>query len=295
MASSSFLRSLLAVFALVSAAWAASLTQVTNWGSNPSNIGMWIYVPNNVAPNPAVVLALHYCGGSAQAYYTSTKLPSLADQKGFIIIYPGTTKDNNCWDVASAKSLARNGGGDSQGLAAMVQYTIQKYTADPAKVFVLGTSSGGMMTSVMLATYPDLFSAGAVFSGVGYGCLAGSPGASPQTADPKCANGQVVKSATEWGNMVRSAYPAFNGTRPKVQLWHGEADNFVSYKNLAEMVKQWTDVLGVSFQRNVTNTPLSGYTKMVFGDDTRLQAYSARGVGHVVPVHEPSVMTWFGL
>ena len=53
--------------------------------------------------------------------------------------------------------------------------------------------------------------------------------------------------------------------------------------------------MGVSFTNNVTNTPQSGYTQLVYGDGTKLVAYSASGVGHTVPVHEDVDLKWFGI
>lgn len=224
-----------------------------------------------------------------------TKYPSLADTSGFIVIYPSAPHDNNCWDVASNKTLSHDGGGDSNGLANMLKYTIAKYNADPSKVFVTGTSSGAMMTNVMCAVYPDLIAAGSGYSGVAAGCLAGSPGSSPTTATPTCADGKVNKTQQQWTSVVRAMFPSFNGTYPRVQVWHGEADNYVNYPNLAEEVKEWSGVLGVSWVKNVTDSPQTGYTQMVFGDGSRFTAYSAAGVGHTVPVHESVDLKWFGI
>ena len=69
----------------------------------------------------------------------------------------------------------------------------------------------------------------------------------------------------------------------------------MNYPNLAEEVKEWSGVLGVQWTKNVTDSPQSGYTQMVFGDGTRFTAYSAAGVGHTVPVHESVDLKWFGL
>lgn len=215
-----------------------------------------------------------------------TKYGSLAESKGFIVLFPGTTKDFNCWDVASAKSLTHNGGGDSTGLANIVQWALRTYGGDAARVFVTGSSSGCMMTNVMSATYPELFAASSCYSGVAAGCLAGSPGASPISADPRCAAGQIVKTGAEWAAQARAMYPGYAGAYPRVLVWHGTADTFVNYPNMAEQLKQWSAIHGVAFARNVTNTPQSGYTQMVYGDGTKLLGYSAAGVGHTVPVHE---------
>ncbi|KAF1955031.1 alpha/beta-hydrolase [Byssothecium circinans] len=272
-----------------------ALVKVNDFGANPTNLQMNIYVPTNVAPKPAIILAIHPCGGSGELYSGRTGYNTLADTKGFINIFPSTTKDNNCWEVHTKKGLSREAGGDNQGLANMIKYTIQKYNADPARVFVTGSSSGCMMTNVMMATYPDLFSAATCYSGVAAGCLAGSPGASPTTADPKCANGQVIKTPEQWAAQVKAMYPGYNGTYPRFATWHGTADYLVTYANFGEQLKEWSAILGVSFSKNVTNTPQSGYTQMVYGDGTKLVGYSASGVGHTVPVHGADDMKWFGL
>ncbi|KAI0153199.1 carbohydrate esterase family 1 protein [Xylariaceae sp. FL1272] len=273
----------------------AALTSVANWGDNPTNLAMSMYVPPTVAEHPAVVLALHFCGGTGQMYYQVANYDKYADAKGFIVIYPTTTKDTNCWDVASTKSLTNNGGGDSTGLVNMVKYVIQQYNADPTQVYATGSSSGCMMTNVLLAVYPDVFTAGSCYSGVAAGCLAGSPGSSPISADPTCANGQNVKTGDQWAAQVKAMYPSYNGTYPRMQTWHGEADTFVNYPNLAEQLKEWSALLGVQFSKNTTDTPQSGYTQILYGDGTQLIGYSARGVGHTVPVHPDLDMSWFGL
>ncbi|KAF2466230.1 PHB depolymerase family esterase [Lindgomyces ingoldianus] len=287
--------SLIAAVTALSAIANGALVRVSDFGKNPTNLQMNIYVPTKLADKPPVILALHPCGGTGEQFAQMTKYNSLSDSKGFITIFPSTKKDNNCWEVNTSKGLSRDAGGDNEGLSNMVKYTLKKYNADETKVFVTGSSSGCMMTNVMLATYPDLFNAASCYSGVAAGCLAGSPGASPQSADPTCANGKVVKTSAEWAAQVKAMYPGFNGTYPRMATWHGTADTFVNYPNLAEQLKEWSGLLGVTFAKNVTNTPQSGYTQMVYGDGTKLLGYSCQGVGHTVPVHENDDLKWFGL
>lgn len=131
-------------------------------------------------------------------------------------------------------ALTHNGGGDSQTIANMVKYAIDKWGGDPKRVFTVGTSSGAMMTNVLVAAYPDVFAAGSVYSGVPAGCFY-VQGATA-TQDPPgwanaCANGQLIKTAKEWGDLVRSYYPGYNGTRPRMQIFHGTADNTLRYQN----------------------------------------------------------------
>jgi acetylxylan esterase len=228
-------------------------------------------------------------------YYSMSQFAPYADKNGFIVIYPGTPHDMRCWDVATDRSLKHNGGGDSQGLVSMVNYTITKYSADQKRVFVTGGSSGAMMTNVLAGTYPDVFAAGAVYSGGAAGCNAGARGSNPSNFNQACLNGQMKKTPKEWSNLVHGMYPEYNGPRTRMQLWHGTADSVVRIQALGEMIKQWSMVLGVSFTRNVTDNPQRGYTKMIFGDGTKLVAYNAKDVRHIVPMHPKDTLSFFGI
>lgn len=141
-----------ALLLTASNAEAASLQQVQNFGDNPSNISMYLYVPDKVAPSPPVVVALHYCTGTASAYFSglAAGLVSLANQHGFIMIFPQTTAYGSCWDVFSKASLSHSGGSDSAGIVSMVKYVISQHKADPGRVYAVGNSSGAMMTNVLL-------------------------------------------------------------------------------------------------------------------------------------------------
>jgi acetylxylan esterase len=235
--------------------------------------------------------------GSSSAIWRAAGFQTYADQKGFIAIVPSTTKDNRCWEVNTAKGLKHGGGGDADGVANMVKWTLSKYSGDPKRVFVTGSSSGGMMTNVLAATYPDVFAAGAAFSGVAAGCLAGSKGASPMSADPTCANGEIKKTGQQWGAQVRAMHPGFNGSYPRMQIWHGTADNLVKYPNMDEALKQWSYLHQVQFAKNVTGDPQAKYTKVIYGDGTKVVGYSAQGVGHVVPYsgNQKAVLNFFGI
>lgn len=150
----------------------AALTQVTDFASsNPTGTEMFIYVPASLASKPPIIVAIHYCSGTAEAYYTGSPYADLADQYGFIVIYPQSPYDGTCWDVASQAALTHNGGGDSEAIANMVTYALNKYSGDASQVFVTGSSSGAMMTNVMAATYPELFKAATAYSGVAAGCF----------------------------------------------------------------------------------------------------------------------------
>ncbi|RLP93049.1 PHB depolymerase family esterase [Micromonospora sp. CV4] len=274
---------------------AATLTQVTGFGNNPTNLQMHLYVPDRVAARPAVLLALHYCTGSGPAYHSGTQYASLADRYGFIVIYPSVTRSSLCWDVSSPQALRRGGGSDPVGLMSMVDYVRQRYSADPARIFATGTSSGAMMTNVMLGDYPDVFAAGASFAGVPFGCFATGGGSEWNS---ECANGQLIRTPQQWGDLVREAHPGYTGRRPRMQIWHGTNDETLRYPNFGEQVKQWTNVHGLSQTPTYTDTPQSGYTRTRYGSSgptAPVEAISMQGVSHNLPVDAAQVIRFFGL
>ncbi|MEV4341354.1 PHB depolymerase family esterase [Streptomyces sp. NPDC049590] len=259
---------------------AATLTEVTGFGANPSNLQMYVYVPRNVSPHPAVVVAVHWCGGSASAMYSGTEWPSLADQHGFVLVYPSVTRASKCFDVASPQALRHDGGSDPVGIRSMVDWATRAYAADTGRIFVTGISSGAMMTNVLLGDYPDVFAAGAAFSGVPFGCFATTDGSEWNSA---CSGGTLIRTPQQWGDLVRAAYPGYTGPRPRMQLWHGTEDDTLRYADFGEEIKQWTNVLGVSQTPAATDTPAAGWSRTRYGgtgERAPVEAISLQGVGH---------------
>ncbi|MEV4517910.1 PHB depolymerase family esterase [Dactylosporangium sp. NPDC049525] len=274
-----------ASFALAQPAFAASLTQVTNFGNNPSNLKMYTYVPNAVAARPALLLAIHYCSGSASAVFNgyAHDYVTAADQHGYVIVFPEATRSGSCFDVSSPQALTRGGGSDPVGIMSMVNYARQRYNVDPARIFVTGFSSGAMMTNVLAAEYPDVFAAGSAFMGVPAGCFATTNGS---MWNSQCSGGQLSKTPQQWGDQARAMYPGYSGRYPRMQLLHGTADTTLAYPNFGEEIKQWTNLHGVSQSPVLTDAPRSGWTRTRYGTNTTqapVEGISVQGAGHTLP------------
>src|SRR6266566_2990324 len=125
-------------------------------GTNPSNLRMYEYVPDRVAAHPAILVVVHYCGGSGPAMFSGTEFASLADQLGFVVVYPSVTRSSLCFDVSQPQALTHNGSSDPVGIVSMVSYIEQHNNGDASRVYVTGISSGAMMTNVLLGDYPDV-------------------------------------------------------------------------------------------------------------------------------------------
>jgi acetylxylan esterase len=274
---------------------ANSLVQIpsSSFSPNPTNVGFYLYVPTKLQANPPILVNPHACHGSAQDAFTGTQLATLADTYGYIMIFPNSPNTaDSCWDVSSNETLTHNGGGDSQGIVSMVKYVLQKYNADPTRVFSMGTSSGAMMTNVLLGSYPDFFAAGSAWAGVAFGCFAGD---GYDVWSNACATGQVIKTGAQWEAIVQAAYPSYTGFRPKIQVFHGSIDTTLYPQNLLEEIKEWTAVFGLPSTpvQTLANTPDATWTTFIYGD--KFHATNAIGVTHNIQTNETVVLDWFDL
>ncbi|CAM5651553.1 MULTISPECIES: extracellular catalytic domain type 1 short-chain-length polyhydroxyalkanoate depolymerase [Streptomyces] len=262
---------------------AVTLTRVSDFGSNPGALTMYVYRPATLPAHPPVVVALHGCTQSAQVYADNSGLPQLADRDGFLLVLAETGTANNaskCFNWFQTGDN-RRGQGEALSVRQMVSNAVTAYGADPQRVYVTGLSAGGAMTAVMLAAYPDVFSAGAVVAGLPYDCTKDN---SPYT----CMNPGVDLSPAAWAQRVRDAYPSYGGPWPRTAIWYGDQDITVVPRNATELRDQWTALHGLS------QTPTR--TTTIGPDATRQDQYLAAdgtvavevdrvpGIGHGTPV-----------
>jgi poly(hydroxyalkanoate) depolymerase family esterase len=147
------------------------LQELTNFGSNPGNLRMHVYVPNGVDGSPALVVALHGCTQTADSYDQGTGWSDLADRLGFTLIFPEQQPANNpknCFSWFLPGDTTRDGG-EALSIRQMIAKGVAEFGVDRSRIFVSGLSAGGAMASVMLATYPEIFAGGAIIAGLPYG------------------------------------------------------------------------------------------------------------------------------
>ena len=146
------------------------LQEVEDFGTNPGALRMWTYLPDNLSPRPALVVVLHGSMQSAANYDRGAGWSTLADRYGFALLMPEQSRRNNL--SRSFNWFQRNdtqrGEGEAHSIAQMVEQMVHEHDIDRRRIFVTGLSAGGAMTLAMLATYPDVFAAGAVIAGLPY-------------------------------------------------------------------------------------------------------------------------------
>src|SRR5258708_2085810 len=197
---------------------------------------MLTYLPDSLSPRPALVVVLHGSMQSAANYDHGAGWSMLADRSGFALLMPEQSRKNNL--TRSFNWFQSNDTQRREGEAASIVQIVGDHDIDRRRNVVTGLSAGGAMTLAMLATYPDVFAAGAVIAGLPYG------GATNAQEALRGMFQAPPKSARELGDLVREASPNRN-IWVKLSVWHGSADRTVKPSNAGEIIKQWPDVHGL--------------------------------------------------
>lgn len=176
---------------------------------------------------------LHGCTQSADQFAQSTQLEALAESEGFLVAYPDEPTSANpikCFRWYEAAHQAR-GGGEPAAMAGIVAHVAASYRIDSDRVYVAGFSAGAAMAAVLGATYPDVFAAIAVSSGLEYKAATDAGG----------AGGAMRSGGPAPRTQGELAYRAM-GPRSRVMpalIFHGTADTTVAPVNAEQLITQW--------------------------------------------------------
>lgn len=259
-----------------------TLQEIAAFGSNPGNLRMFAHVPPlEHDAKPALVVALHGCTQSAQAFAVGTGWCDVADRHGFVVIYPEQQASNNpknCFSWFAPGDTARDRG-EALSIRQMIEKAVGDFGIDQRRIFITGLSAGGAMASVMLAAYPEVFAGGAIIGGLPYGSAA-----NVQEAFDAMFNDRMP-SARALGDRVRAA-SKHEGRWPRISVWHGTDDAVVKPSNAEHILSQWINVQGLQREPSELEHG-THYTRRVWTDKdggAQLEAFSVAGMGHGVPL-----------
>jgi poly(hydroxyalkanoate) depolymerase family esterase len=257
------------------------LVEVSRFGSNPGGLRMFAFVPATLQQPRALVVVLHGCGQTAAGYDHGAGWSTLAKHYGFALLMPEQQVLNNantCFNWFNPEDVARERG-EAASIRQMIKRMVDAHGIDPRRVFITGLSAGGAMTTVMLATYPEVFAAGAVIAGLPFGVASNAREALTGM------RGGRARSGRELGDLVRKA-SRHKGKWPRLSVWHGSADRMVSPANANEIVKQWLDVHHLPVEP-MSEGMVDGHPRQVWWDDdgeTLVESYTITDMAHGTPL-----------
>ena len=258
------------------------------------SLHMWVCVPSGMEGKTAqpagLVVAMHgYTQGvedpaspnKSWGFKSTSQWATLAEKYKFYVLFPDKGTSAFQWYAYFGTSgIARTDLEPTQ-IVQMVKDTQAKYNIDPAKVFANGLSAGAYMTTVLLATYPDVFAGGSMFEGGAYGC------------STSCA--ALGKKGQGWnwpGNhaasLITGAYATVwqspSAKKPRLMVFQGDADGAVAPENLTDVTQQWLGAHGATGPGTTTTLKGTQYTEYTKGSDVVLATVLMPGIGHGTPV-----------
>jgi poly(hydroxyalkanoate) depolymerase family esterase len=261
---------------------------VSRWSDAPDPPGTWLergfrnahgsrsyrlYVPATLGGRHVpLLLMLHGCSQTPEDFAAGTGMNLLAERTPLLVAYPAQHESANwhaCWNWFDPAHQRREYG-EPALLAGLTRHVIMDYPVDPARVYVAGMSAGGAMAAVMGMTYPELFAAVGVHSGLPY----------------RAAEGLLSAWwAMRFGSSSRPLSPVAWRRRPVPLIaFHGDRDTRVDVINAHQLAAGWGWDLAQDATLEVRGAVPGGYgyTRSMYRRGTRLvmEKWIVHGLGH---------------
>ena len=191
-----------------------------------------LYIPSGYRgeARPLVVM-LHGCTQSPDDFAAGTRMNLIAEEQTCLVVYPAQPSEANaakCWNWFRL-SDQRRGQGEPSLIAGITRQVMRQYHVDPRRVYIGGLSAGAAAAAVMGATYPDLYAAIGVHSGLAWGAANDLPSAfsAMRQGDLPASSGSGdISTVLESGSAV-----------PTI-VFHGDRDNTVHPRNGDHVIAQ---------------------------------------------------------
>ena len=188
-----------------------------------------LYVPSGYTGQPVpLIVMLHGCTQSPDDFAAGTGMNAAAEERICLVIYPGQTSGahaQKCWNWYREDDQ-QHGSGEPSLIAGITRQVMQDYAVDPHRVYVAGLSAGGAAAAIMGETYPDLYAAIGVHSGLACGAARNLPSAMAAMR----GGSKAVSLRPKQGSVPRRLVPSI--------VFHGDRDTTVSPRNGDDVVEQ---------------------------------------------------------
>lgn len=234
-----------------------------------------LYIPSGYHGQalPLVVM-LHGCTQNPDDFAAGTNMNRLAEEQLCCVLYPAQPMSANhskCWNWFKAEDQQREGG-EPAIIAGMTRQIIESHRLDASRVYVAGLSAGAAMATTLAMTYPDLFAAVGIHSGLPHGVAQSLPDALGAMQGGTGPLGGGKAKGVSWASDV----PAI--------IFHGDRDTTVHPSNAERVAAQYRTSrrAGAAVEKGkVANG--HGYTCTTYHNakgEPLLEQWQIHGAGH---------------
>ena len=227
-----------------------------------------LYVPGgDASASRGLIVMLHGCSQSPADFAAGTRMNHAAETAGYLVLYPeqvAAANANGCWNWFSPGDQQR-GQGEPSLIAGMTREVMQRYGADPRRVFAAGLSAGAAAAVVLGFAYPELFAAIGVHSGLALG------------------SAHDFGSAFSAMRQGRPGTPARPGVTLPMIVFQGDQDHTVNPANAAAVVAQSGAVASGQISTEGRAPGGRTYTRTLHADRggrTLVEQWTVHGAGH---------------
>jgi poly(hydroxyalkanoate) depolymerase family esterase len=235
-----------------------------------------LYIPASAAGGfNGLVVMLHGCTQNPEDFAAGTGMNDMAEEHRLLIVYPAQTSGHNalsCWNWFRPEDQKR-GAGEPAMIAGLTESIRAEFAVPRDRVFIAGLSAGGAMAAIMAETYPDIYAAVGIHSGLAYG----------SAHDVVSAFGAMSGQAGNGRPQERRGQEDSHAA-PRMIVFHGSADATVHPGNAERIITRHAGPTEPVWRYDHTPASvLCGYTRMAAerADGSRwLECWIVDGLQH---------------
>lgn len=253
----------------------ASFVDLKDFGENPGELSAQTFIPKPTYT--AVVVLLHGCIQNGVELAKQSGLFDLAQSKNFALLVPQQSTKNNakaCFNWFSPQDTNIDQG---EILSIKNMVLSLKSKKPDANFYIVGLSAGAAMSAAMLVNYPNLFTAGAIVSGIPFPCAKDLIQAISCMKHGPSENAQQLASKVRALNHSQSVWPSLS-------IWTGRNDIVVHPKNAILLAQQWANLTHIN--SSPVTVSHNGYTQTSWQEKgvNSIELFEIDNMGHGLAV-----------